>query len=244
MTLADKRRAIQHLLNVHDPADAVAVYYAFYHPDEKTELVTYPAEAERASGYVALSRTGIDLFRPFVTLRLPITDLTASANTIYQSLQPEAAVILSGPTSYLPLLQALFTIQAEEHLQVYALDQSRFEPIINVLVTETKAPNNLPRFVIRRSGTDSGEIVAAAGLNWQSPYFAEISVNTSTTYRRQGLGRSVVAAVVEKVLSNGRTPLYVVDPDNEASIQLARSVGFVDTGTREVMIQGTLQPRP
>ena len=50
----------------------MAAYYALHHPDDKTTLVVPPtAEGQRANGYVALSRTGIDLFRPLVTMRLP-----------------------------------------------------------------------------------------------------------------------------------------------------------------------------
>jgi RimJ/RimL family protein N-acetyltransferase len=235
---------MHHLLDEARPADAMAAYYAFYHPDEKTQLVTYPAGAPRATGYVALSRTGMDLFRPLVTLRLPITDLTTSADVIYQALQPGAAVILSSPARYTALLQALFDSQTEELLRLYVLDPNRFQPIINVLVTQSTSPNNWPRFIIRRSEPGNGEVVAAAGLNWLSPRYAEISVHTAAHYQRQGWGRSVVAAMAEHLLKNGRTPLYVVSEKNEVSIRLAESVGFVDSGVRETLIQGTLKPRP
>ena len=66
--LAADRRAIRALLDEHSPSDAAASYYAFYHPDRQTQLLPYPAGAERAQGYVALSRTGLDLFRPLLTL--------------------------------------------------------------------------------------------------------------------------------------------------------------------------------
>jgi RimJ/RimL family protein N-acetyltransferase len=235
---------MRHLLDEDRPADAMAAYYAFYHPDEKTQLITYPVGAPRASSYVVLSRTGMDLFRPLVTLRLPITDLTTSADVIYQALQPGAAVILSSPARYTALLQALFASQTEELLRLYVLDPNRFQPIINVLVTQSTSPNNWPRFIIRRSEPGNDEVVAAAGLNWLSPRYAEISVNTAAHYQRQGWGRSVVAAMAEHLLKNGRTPLYAVSEKNEASIRLAESVGFVASGVRETLIQGTLKPRP
>ncbi len=75
MSLPDRRRAIRHLLDEQNPADALASYLAFYHADNRTILRPYPFEAPRAEGFVTLSRTGVDLFRPFVTLRLPIQDL-------------------------------------------------------------------------------------------------------------------------------------------------------------------------
>ncbi len=241
MLLSDIRRTIRPLLS--DRAeDAVADYYAFYHPDDKTNLVVYPENAERPTGYLAFSRTGMDLFRPLVTLRLPIGDLAASADAIYKAMAPGTAVILFSPEKYGPLLHALFDVQTEETLRMFALQPRRFEPIINVLVTQSTGPNGLPRFIVRSQET--GEVVAAAGLNWQSPRYAEISVNTDLSHRRQGLGQSVVAAMAEYVLGNGRIPLYLVAAQNSASIQLAESVGFRDTGTANLLLQAVLKPPP
>jgi len=244
MTLADKRRSISLLLDERNPADAMAAYYAFHHADHKTKIVTYPADAAvgQALGYVVVSRTGIDLFRPFVTLRLPLDDIKASVDLLYSAIQPGAAIILGCPDSYLPLLRALFDIQGEERLFLYTLDRDRFEPIINVLVVQADSHNDLARFVVR-SGADD-EVVAAAGLNWQAPTFAEISVNAHPQFRRRGWGRSVLAAMVQHLLATGRSPLYFVAENNEASVQLAESVGFVDSGVRQLIIQGQLRPRP
>ena len=247
--LQDKRRAIRLLLREREPADAMAAYYAFHHPDDKTTLVLPPAAGEgiRADGYVALSRTGIDLFRPLVTLRLP-TDrhpnaAQDAADLLRLALGSGQPVILSAPVRYLPLLQAFFDIQSEEHLRLYALDARRFEPIVNVLVTRSTGPGNLPRFTIRSSQSGEEEVVASATLNWQSPAFGEVAVSTRPQHRRQGWGRSVVAALSQYLLDSGRTPLYVVAEENAASIQLAESVGFTDTCVREVMLQAALRKR-
>jgi len=238
MNLSDTRRAIRPLLG-DGPEDAVADYYAFHHPDDKTGLTIYPQNAERPTGYLAFSRTGMDLFRPLVTLRLPITDLEASAAAIQGALMPETAVILFSPSEYSPLLHALFHVHTEETLRLYALSPRRFEPIINVLVVQATGPNGLPRFIVRSQS--GGEVVAAAGLNWQSPRYAEISVNTDLSHRRQGLGQSVVAAMVEYVLGNGRIPLYLVAEQNTASIRLAESTGFRDTGHTKLLLQASLR---
>lgn len=240
--LAASRRAVRHLLDERSPADAVASYYAFHHTH--TQLLPYPADAAQAQGYVALSRTGLDLFRPLLTLRLPIHDMATSADLIYGTLAPGTAVILLSPVTYLPLLQAFFDIHSEEHLDVLVLDRARFEPIINVLVSSSTGPNGLPRFVIRNSNSREQEVVASSGINWQTPYFAEISVNTVPGHQRQGWGTSVVAAMVHYLLGNGRTPLYMVSQQNSASQHLARSVGFVTSGASKVMVQGILKPRP
>jgi hypothetical protein len=242
--LAASHRAIRHLLDERSPADAAASYYAFYHPDGQTQLLPYPAGVERAQGYVALSRTGLDLFRPLLTLRLPIQDMAVSANVIYHELAPGTAVILLAPHTYLPLLQALFEIHSEEHLDVLMLDRGRFEPIINVLVTSSAGPNGLPRFIIRNTGSPEQEVVASSGINWQTPHFAEISVNTVSSHQRQGWGTSVAAAMVNYLLENGRTPLYAVAVNNTASRQLAQSMGFTNSGASQVLLQGVLKPRP
>lgn len=241
MNLSDKRRAIRPLLSDR-PEDAVDDYYAFHHPDEKTGLSLFPDGAERPSGFLTFSRTGMDLFRSLVTLRLPIADLEASAAAIHQMMEPETAVILFSPAQYGPLLHALFDVQTEETLRLYALSPRRFEPIINVLVVQTTGPNGLPRFIVRSQS--NGEVVAAAGLNWLSPRYAEISVNTDLSHRRQGLGQSVVAAMVEYVLGNGRIPLYLVAEQNTPSVQLAEQTGFRDTGFSKLLLQASLKSRP
>lgn len=241
MTLAEQRRAIRPLVNEHQAADAMVAYYAFHHPDDRTQIVTTPEDAGpgQATGFVTLSRTGIDLFRPLVTMRLPNggQDYEASSELLQRALQPGMPVIISAPSAYLPLLRALLDIQSEEALRLYILDPGRYEPVINVLVARTTTPGDLPRYIIRSNHSTNGEIVASAALNWQSPSFAEISVFTRPDQRRQGWGRSVVAAMVEDLLKSGRTPLYVVAEDNIPSIQLAESVGFIDTGVRETMLQ-------
>ena len=238
MSLENLRRSIRPLLNERDPVDAFASYYAFYHADVRTHLFTHHGQAGQTTGYVAISRTGVDLFRPLVTLRLPPDDLDGSLELINKALPEGSDVILYAPTKYKPLLKALFDIESDEQYRLLVLDHNRFEPIINVLVTQATAPDGLPRFVIR-SQKDPGQVVAAASLNWQTRTFAEISVHTSPGERRQGWGRSVVAAMIHHLLQNNRTPLYVTGERNQASLQLAESVGFRDNGERMIFTQAT-----
>jgi GNAT superfamily N-acetyltransferase len=250
--LKDARRAIRRLLHERDPADGMAAYYALYHPEERVALVLSPEEAAanpaaHADGYVALAITGIDLFRPFVTMRLP-TDrdpnaTTAAADLLRRALEPGQEAILNVPARYRPLIGALFDIHTEDQARLYALNPARFQPIINVLVTRSVGLGNLPRFTIRSTQSGNEELVADATLNWQSPQFAEIAVNTRPQFRRQGWGRSVVAAMCAHLLESGRIPLYVVSEDNIASIQLAESLGFEDTGVREFFLEAALKER-
>lgn len=244
MELFDQRQAIRHLLDEQNPADGISSYFAFYYPKEKTHLVTIPEKGVRADGYVALSRTGMDLFRPFLTMRLPMHDHQLAAELIYKALPAETAVILNVPHDYVPLLQAFFTVQTLETLKLYVLADEEREPIINVLVTQDQHPNGYPRFMIRAHNDPGRPIGASAGLNWMSQTFAEISVNTNPSYRRRGWGKSVVSKMVEYVLENGRHPLYAVSEENHGSIRLAESTGFVDSGIRQALIQATLRPKP
>ncbi|HUS93877.1 MAG TPA: GNAT family N-acetyltransferase [Patescibacteria group bacterium] len=253
MTLARERRAIRQLLNEYSPADAQAVYYAFHHPDEKTTLVPIQDDEKIVSGYVCLSRTGIDLFRPLITLRLPLRsggvdlDLSAGAELIRLAIPPGMGAIISAPAHYLPLLGGLFDINSIQHMDLFVLDKNLYQPIINVLVSKTDSYNGLPRYVIRQSSdgqhSSRGEIVASAGLNWRSDRFAEMYVHTKSSYRRKGMGRSVVAALVQSVLEQGQIPLYVVGEDNAPSKQLAESIGFVKSDVNEILIEGVLRVR-
>lgn len=243
MSLSDRRRAIRHLLNEQNPADALATYLAFYHADNRTILRPFPFESTRAEGFVTLSRTGVDLFRPFVSMRLPIQDLQKSADIIYEAIDVGTAVILQTPERYAPLIQALFDVHTEETLKIFKLDQAVYKPTINVFVTQDVSPtNNLPRFIIRNR--DNNDIAASASLNWQTRNFAEIAVFTHPDYRRRGWGRSVVSSLVNYILDNGRIPLYTASQTNVASRQLAERVGFIDTNARQTLFQATLKPKP
>jgi RimJ/RimL family protein N-acetyltransferase len=241
MDLKDKRRAVRPLLDQIKPADALETYYTFYHSDERTSLVVYPPGAQEAEGYIALSRTGMDLFRPLVTMRLPLNDHQASSELVQSALPEGAPSIIYAPDNHAPLLSAFIDIQVEERVRVLVLDHVRFEPVINVLVTQEQSPNGLPRFVIR-SRQDDDRVAASASINWQTPTFAEISVFTEADHRRQGWGHSVVAALCQHILEDGRTPLYTVGENNRPSLQLAESSGFIDQGIRRMLSQGARRP--
>ncbi len=85
-----------------------------------------------------------------------------------------------------------------------------------------------------RCAIESSDLRAVAGVNWQSPAFAEIYVHTDAAARQRGWGESVVSAVTQAVLEGGRIPLYLVESDNEPSRALAEKLGYVDTGGRQV----------
>ena len=242
MTLESQRAVIRHLLNERNPADGMAAYFAFHHPATKTRLVVYPPDGRRAKGYMALAMTGMDLLRPFVTWRLP-PSLEEATALIYQAIQPEMPLILHVPEADLPLIRALFAIQSEELLRLYRLEADRFQPLINVLVMAAAGPNGLRRYVIWEGmENERPQAAASAGLNWQSPLYAEVAVNVMPGYRRRGFGRSVVAALAQDLLGSGHTPLYAAAETNEASLELAAQLGFTDTGVRLALLEASLLP--
>ncbi|MGH2537855.1 MAG: GNAT family N-acetyltransferase [Candidatus Promineifilaceae bacterium] len=247
MSLAEQRRAIRPLLDENSPADATEVYFAFHHPDQRVRLAFAGGADGSAGGYVCLARTGMDLFRPLVTMRLPSTagglDLEDGRRLLTQAFKPSQEVILSVPRDYQPLLEALLRVRRAQLVILLVLDRGRFEPLLNILVAQTEGAEGLPRFVIRRSADGrlglTGETAAAAGFNWRTPVFADVYVNTQAGQRRQGLGRSVLNYALQRVLEGGRRALYTVAADNEASIKLAESAGFVDIGLRRVLLEAS-----
>jgi RimJ/RimL family protein N-acetyltransferase len=108
--------------------------------------------------------------------------------------------------------------------------------VINILVSGNASPDGLPRFEIRRED----RLLAAAGVNWRSSDWAEIFVFTDAESRERGYGRSVCAALCQALLEEKRGVIYAVEEDNPASIRLAQSVGFEDTGERELVCAGSI----
>lgn len=241
MNLPEIRQRLRHLLDERHPGDAIESYYAFHHPDNRTQIVLEPTASDHPRGFITLAQTGFDLFRPMVTWRLPLEDLEQSTAFIYQTMTPGMPIILLTPPTYLPLVHTWFTVEREEMTNLLSLDQSRYEPVINVLVTQAESGNEWPRMVIR---SPNGTVAASAMVNWQSRYFAEIAVHTQPNYRGRGWGQSVVSTLCQYVLERGRIPLYAVNPHNAPSLNLAERVGFVDTGQQNVIIEAVLRPRP
>jgi len=241
------RASLRPLLDERSPADALASYYALHHPPDRTELFVHHDDAgaaeatHRASppggetgpviGFLVRARTGLDLFRPLVTFR---ADSDAAARSLFRD------GLVAGRPAYLTVpaklgqwaSRYLKVTDAELH-RLYRLNPQRYQPQINVLVVSSASPDGLPRCEIR-----SGEKASAvAGVNWQSPAFAEVYVYTDPAVRGRGWGRAVVEALSGLILGTGRMPLYVVAESNTYSIRLAEAVGFEDTGFREYVGQ-------
>ena len=228
MNIHEHRKQARLMLDVSSAADAPTAYYTLFHPPERSALFTRTDERTgRMLGFVGRFQTGIDLFRPLVTMAC--RDAGTAADLLAEALASGRPYILFANISQLPLLSGSMQINDERLLMIYQLDVRRFDPILNVLVQCRTVAGGLPRCEINSGGQQ-----ALAGVNWQSPAFAEIYVQVDPGARLRGWGQSVTSAITQAVLDGGRIPIYLVESDNEASVMLAEKLGYVDTGARQI----------
>ncbi len=230
-----ERAQVLQLIDETSPADAFAAYYALHHNPNRISIFVHHDQAGRADGFLVRAQTGMDLFRPVVSVRAA-TDEVAWA--LFQTgLLPNRAYYLVAPLSLSNAVNRYLTMSDFELLLIYRLDAARFEPQINVMVVENPTPDGWPRFEISANGA----VCASAGINWRSPHFAEAYVYTNAAARGRGWGKAVMSALAGALIKDGRMPLYVVNEQNTVSIRLAESLGFVDTGAREYAGQVSLR---
>ena len=233
--LTEKRRELRPLLSPHDPADALASYYALWHDPKRTQLAISRDTQGRADGFVVACRTGADLFRPLVALRAP--DADAVGRLLREALVPNRAYQIIVPVSLASAVREHLDFQQSRLLSIYRLDPVRFQPIVNVLVQQVSSADGTPRFQIE----SQGKVVATSGTSWRSPTFAEVFVYVHPTGRRRGWGKSVVSACTASQLEARLAPLYLAEKENEISVRIAEGLGYVDTGHREFITEGRLK---
>jgi hypothetical protein len=237
VALANEERArLARLLDVGEPGDALACYYALHHAAARVRLTAALSADGGLMGFLVRAQTGHDLFRPLVTGRAP--DFSTLTAMVHVALAPDQPLYVSLPMVNASWARALVDTATQSRLRLYVLRRESFSPVVNVLVTRSTSPDGLPRYEIRQAEL----VLAAAGLNWRSPSFAEVFVHTDPAVRERGHGRSVVAALCLELLESGCTPLYAADEANPTSQRLAESVGFSDSGQREFICTGTLRP--
>jgi GNAT superfamily N-acetyltransferase len=222
------RRKIHNLLDDSNPSDAPTAYYALFHPAARSELFLHEDRTGTVRGFVGRFQTGVDLFRPLVTLKCATPEI--AADLLSQALTVGRPYILFAGLNQLSMVGGSLQIDVQRIMRIYIIDPTRFRPQMNVLVQRIIAQDGKPRYEIR-----SGDrVVSTAGINWKSPAFAEIYVQTDPAARRQGLGQGVASALTSDLLKDGIRAMYLVENGNEASVELAESLGFVDTGSRQV----------
>jgi hypothetical protein len=227
MSIHTQRTQVRRLLDDSSPADAPTVYYTLFHDPARSVLTVQTDETGRETGFVGVFQTGIDLFRPLITLCC--RDAGGAADLLQQALMSGRPYLLFARQDQLALVGGSLRVENSRLLHIHQLDLRQFQPVMNVLVQHKSAPDGTPRCVI-----ESGGLQAMAGVNWQSPGFAEIYVYTDADARQRGWGLSVVSALTQVIVKSGRIPLYLVEADNDPSRRLAEKLGYVDSGGRQV----------
>ena len=232
--LNEKRRAIRHLLSPNDPADALTSYYALWHDPRRTQLTLHYDADGQVNGFLALSQTGADLFRPLVTLRAP--DRSGVGSLAHAALSTNRPYLIAVPLTLASAVRQHFEITHATMNRVYRPDPTRFQPIVTVRVQRVTGADGAPRFQIE----SQGQVMAMSGTNWRSPTFAEVFVYVHPRGRGRGWGKSVVSSCTAALQEERLRPLYMVEKGNEASIRIAEGLGYVDTGAREFAGEGRL----
>ncbi len=227
MSLSEHRRYARQLLDDTSPKDAPTAYYMLFHDPNRSTLYTFFDEHGRTEGAVGVFQTGQDLFRPLVTM--VCRNVQIAQRLLHKALIVGRPYIFFANINQLPLVSEDLQLTEQRILQIYNLDSRRFQPQINVMVERKTSANGSPRCEI-----NLGSYQAVAGVNWQSPGFAEVYVYTDPEVRGRGWGRHVLVALTDEILRSGRQPIYLVEAENHASRQLAESVGYIDTGYRQV----------
>jgi N-acetylglutamate synthase-like GNAT family acetyltransferase len=182
---------------------------------------------QRIDGFIAVSQTGEDLFRPLVALQASGPEV--AVDLLAGTLAPHRPYRIIAPIELAQAMEATLDVTRSTVNRVYQLDEARFRPIVNVLVQRVTNADGAPRFQIE----SQGKLVAMAGTNWRSPTFAEVFVYVHPRARGRGWGKSVVSACTAELLEERLQPLYIVAEGNETSMRLADAVGYVDTRGRE-----------
>ncbi|HET7009272.1 MAG TPA: hypothetical protein VFI11_00730 [Anaerolineales bacterium] len=230
-----ERHLLAPLLDLQSAGDASAAYYALRHPAERVELLADFAGANTVRGFLAIARTGLDLFRPVAT---PFAaHPSALHNLLRAGLRPGQPVLLFLPVEQQPWVEGLLELSEVKIMNLLRLDPGVFEPVLNVLVTSAQSPEGLPRFEVRTPGG----LHAASGVNWKGDRFAEVYVESDAEGRARGFARSVLAAMVGQLLSERLIALYRVDELDTQAAADAHRAGFRRTGERTLVGQALLR---
>ncbi|MFQ5813015.1 MAG: GNAT family N-acetyltransferase [Anaerolineae bacterium] len=221
----EQRRFIAHLLSPTSPEDALTAYYALYH--KRTQLFTRGQEL--VVGFLAICQTAHDLFTPLVVMRADSDDVLSAL--LSNHLDEGREYLFAVKEQRASVLKRCLITWDEHYNLIYTVDQESFRPDFHHPIEKE---DRFPRFEIR----DGEKVIAAAGPNWRSPYFAEVGVWTQEGRRGRGLAKSVVSACTSELLKEGIKPLYIVAEGNAASIRVCEALGYRFSGYREFSCQG------
>ena len=216
------------LLLLTSPEDALTAYYALYH--NRTQLLTHGQEV--ADGFLAVCQTAHDLFTPLVVMRADSDDVLSSL--LSNHMDEGWDYLFAVKEQMASVLKACLITWDEHYNLIYTVDQASFRPDFRHFVEKVAREDGFSRFEIR----DGEDVIATAGTNWCSPYFAEVGVCTQEGFRGHGLARAVVSACTAELLKEGIKPLYIVAEGNAASIRVCEALGYRFSGYREFSCRG------
>ena len=223
-----KRLKVRAMLSLSAPADGLYAYYAFYHDRERTDLHIHEDARGRADGFVAVCQTAQRLFQPTVVLRTAKADV--AVHLLKETLEPGRPYYLVTTPDLKDPASQVVEMPEPEVSRIYEIVLARFEYAINVMVVSEEGLEGRPRFVVRSRDL----VVAEASVAWISPQFAAVHAHATPAARERGLGKSVLTACTQWVMRSGRHPLTIVEIGDDDATDLVESVGYVDTGAREL----------
>ncbi len=230
------RRQLADLLDRHSAADALAAYYALEHPQERVRLFGYAATNGDPRGFLAVAQTGLDLFRPLVVPFVAKPDILL--RLLRDALRPGQPFMMHLPSDQVGWLEGAVEIQSKQELELLRVDPEAYEPVLNVLVMEAEGPGGAVRYEIKMADG----VGAAAGINWRGGRFAEVYLDANDVARGRSLTKSVLSALIARLLGEEKIPLYRV-PTRRVSVKTeAFHLGFRPTGLKSSLIEGLLLP--
>ncbi|NIM92299.1 MAG: hypothetical protein GTO18_01105 [Anaerolineales bacterium] len=223
---ASDRGILSPLLNERAASDALAAYYALYHPSDKVKLFASYSGSDQIRGFLVVALTGMDLFRPlavpFVASEDVLHDLMKAA------LSPSRPVVVLLPLEQRDWGEAILDFTEIGISELFRLEPQNFEPILNVLVVEVDTPGGLPRYEIR---SKTGAF-AASGVNWVGDRFAEVYVEANTEGQSRSFATSVLSAIIQRMLGENVVPLFRQEDLAAVNTANLEELGFRPTGTR------------
>jgi len=236
MPIQDQRRAIRSLLVPQEPGDARTAYYALHHDARRTILTLHRTATGHVDGFLGSCITGSNPFQPLVVLRA-FGPGTLEA-LIREALTPGRSYLFTVPIYIGADLEGMLILSEAVTWRILRTDASRFQPLINVLVTQERRAEGGRRWQIRAQE----RVVAAAGVNWQSRRWAEVYVASESGARARRWDESVLSAATASLLAEGVTPLYFVAQGESRDQRVAEALGYHDSGARELTCVGTVPP--
>lgn len=224
------------LINEGAVLDAMAGYYALHHPEDRVKLFGFYPNDEPPTAFLVLAQTGFDLFRP---LALPFVGHGEAMDALLRfGLEPRRPVVLDIPVEQRDWAERSVSLRAPAVAEIYRVEADRFEPMINVLITEVSTSTGWPRFEIQsRAGGR-----ASAGVNWLGPRHAEIYIDADEEAHKRRFDQSLLATISGRLMEARKIPLLRVgDKDTERAAR-AMEVGYRPTGVRMVSAQAALNP--